>query len=902
MAKPRKDENYDALGSIFDFIFKESKKPPDKRRPIKPTGIAGESMLTDALAATLEMPGAFITDNTINELNTALDLQLANVDFGSDYGKITVSTNNVADFIRDPEAFVDNVIKKGQGIRKAQRARFLGEFMDDYLTTAWAHKYGDLEVKKIALANASAGEKSEGYKIGRAIGQSTRGFDYKANVGLGKQGASDIGERNFMLNRSVDLLGSRTFGSRWNQMGNNEKDEFMRVLSSYKVVPTADNKDINVESPKIAEIQDYLQTHYGRTEAEEFAKALNYKAIDGRVNILEDVELYRFLENENVSERLRDLSNATPGAEEEKQKKIYEKTKLLLNLRTRGEIDKLEEMLKNPNLTNDQKDKIQSVIDDSNEVLKIVDGRGGDALLKIGPLVGKIGRWEGYINSLNNVYGGVVGMPNLVPSIINGSFFDVNRNTVCNPVEEVKINYLSKDEDQTFKIYRAKKGEKGKGARFINAYNEMGENLYYLTPRSIVRTLLFNGEGFVRLLDKNFDSIFALAKAQGLEIKKEDIVKGLMGETREDFESLLRDKLGNTIDKRKLDALLKGNKNLAGLSRVFSLNARIQGIVKKRVEKQMRRVRDKFANMLLNNKTLGKWLVKSGATKLLGQWVAKGGIQTLVKSLVTAVAGAAGMALTPLGSIAIMLLTGLITDLLFKLAKVLVGAAKLILLGVCGLIVVIILVAFGGGRKMNKMLFSYNNVIPGNVISCSAYGYGNVAPNPLNPIVPPRTQQECVLGSQGIYCSQGYIDVACWSHSSMQSTMPVDLTNVNYIYAPQFCDTGDCSIKEIRAINCGDGSYAGGIVVFDANDGSTTYTFKLLHVQALAAVGEKLSGGQPVALVQSNLEVGWCWTGKHLHLETRQNGQVVDPLELLQSFNCNVPDESGCSDSPAVCD
>ena len=111
MAQKNRNENYDALGSIFDFIFKESEKPANKRRPIKSQDLSGETNLSDALAATLEMPGAFLTNTSIAELNTALDFQIADINFG-ERGKITISANNIADVIRDPGAFVDKAKRK----------------------------------------------------------------------------------------------------------------------------------------------------------------------------------------------------------------------------------------------------------------------------------------------------------------------------------------------------------------------------------------------------------------------------------------------------------------------------------------------------------------------------------------------------------------------------------------------------------------------------------------------------------------------------------------------------------------------------------------------------------------------------------------------------------------------
>jgi len=212
-----KNDNYDAIGGIIDFILAESEKPPEKRRPVKPpTGVSASSALTDAIFASLEKPGVFISNTLIDEFNSALDVKIAQVDFFGGRGNLKLTTNNLGSWIRDPGGQVQKAINNVKADRKAGRARMVGEAIDDFLTTAWAHKYGDLESKKIALANASANEKAEAYKISRAVGQSV---------------ASSL-SRDFIDNRTVELLGQKTFGNRWFTMNEQEKLEFSSKLGA----------------------------------------------------------------------------------------------------------------------------------------------------------------------------------------------------------------------------------------------------------------------------------------------------------------------------------------------------------------------------------------------------------------------------------------------------------------------------------------------------------------------------------------------------------------------------------------------------------------------------------------------------------------------------------------------
>lgn len=82
-------------------------------------------------------------------------------------------------------------------------------------------------------------EKAESYKISRAVGQSV---------------TSSV-DRDFMANRTVKLLGQKTFGNRWFTMNEQEKLEFSSKLGAKS------NRE---------EIKSYLTRRYGRTEAENF--------------------------------------------------------------------------------------------------------------------------------------------------------------------------------------------------------------------------------------------------------------------------------------------------------------------------------------------------------------------------------------------------------------------------------------------------------------------------------------------------------------------------------------------------------------------------------------------------------------------------------------------------------
>lgn len=690
-----KNDNYDAIGGIIDFILAESEKPPEKRRPVKPpTGVSASSALTDAIFASLEKPGVFISNTLIDEFNSALDVKIAQVDFFGGRGNLKLTTNNLGSWLRDPGGQVQKAINNVKADRKAGRARMVGEAIDDFLTTAWAHKYGNLEAKQIALANASANEKAESYKIARAVGQSVASY----------------AERDFVANRAVDLLGQKTFGNRWFTMNEQEKLDFSSKLGA---------------KSSRKEIESYLSRRYSDTEVQNFNNALGKKKLGEEVDIF-NPELYRELEDNYLTEKIYSLRDAPEGSEQEEQRKIYEKTKLLINLdKIKQETYALKDRLKEGNLSADEKKEIERAIKDKEKVLREV---GGAHSLFTG-----IGKWEGYLNSIK-MLGGSTGT-NVVGSILNGDFFNADKNKFT-PVKKVPLEKMPGVE-----IYVAKKDRN----KVQNAYNEMGEALYYATPRSLFRTFFYNGELFARGLYKNneqlkelLDGLGAtgvLGKAIGADSVIDSIysldgkeLNEYISKTLERIQTQLASGTLSVKDFEKIEKLLKQSKNLKNLTKIFSFPARTKKMIEDKIKEvfdvPLKNARQRIYDAIMKNEALRNWITKTLGEGMLKDFVAKGGLRNLIKPLVNAVAGALGVALTPLASIAMTIGVNIAMDLAGKIAKVF---AQIMLVAIVGLIAAIVVLggSVGSWKKWNRKTFSYNYVVPDTVNQCPAYGGQN---------------------------------------------------------------------------------------------------------------------------------------------------------------------------------
>lgn len=870
MAKKPKSDNFDALGSVFDFLFEEARKPPEKRKPIVPTGVAAEDMLTEGIFAALEKPGAFISDTVVSEFNDALDIEMAKFKYG-EFGSVKLTSTTLMDFLKDPQAAFDKAITIQKAVRKTQRFTFLGAMMDDFATSSWAHKYGNLEAQR-AVFGANVANRYESYKVERALGQFGGAHfedDSSKRQGTKVPGRSSPRDLNFMAERSYDLLGRETFGDNWMNMSVQEKGDFSRLVSSGNEVDAIKAELRKRYAQSIPDIDVRFSSAVGST--------FNPK---DKVDIFNG-KFYKNLETKNLNDKIADPN--TP----EDERKIYEKTLYLLQrnkVELRNSIDNIKQSLRSS--PPDQRDRLRRELKDAQGALRAIEGH---------TLFGRIGQIEGYMNSLNTVYGGVLGT-NVVASMLNGALYDERKNSLFLPVGKKTIGGVDD-------IY-VKRDSKNK---WIDKYDGVLTEVYYFTPRSVFRTFFYNGEGFAYMLNKRLEEIkkspefLALA---GLGIDANSLEAGFNGKDIDTFVSNLIGSARQSLTQEQLanlEKLLKSSKSLRKVTTFFSSPFRVKKALTDMFAKKLKARRDKVKDWILNNPKLAALFAKSGANKLLEAWALKGGLDVFMRSIVGAIASAVGITLGPTGTIVANAVAWVATDFAMKVVGQIMVIGKYFLLGLVGLVVLFFTWSASTNKAFFKDNFSYYHVPPGTVVMCSMYEEIELESPDDYPwgdaIIPPPSGEKCIFGTGTYGCSQGYKDVTGWSHQNYTSNMPVDLTYIGYIYAPQFCNTGDCSITRIAVINCSDGSNAGGIVELTANDGRNTYFFKLLHVKPLASLGEKLSSGQAVAVVQDAPEVekGNCWTGKHLHLETKQNGSVVDPLELLQSFGCSVPDEKDCS-------
>lgn len=843
------------LGKIFDFIFKEAEKPPEKRRPIKASGISGSDELVSALSAALEKPGVFLSDQIVKTFGDSLDAKFGS--FKADETgatKIDFKLSTLKDIISDPNKTFDDIIQKAKDARKASWALFGGKAVQEMVALGWARRNNlDLDTARAIQGRfqlehmdsaLSKSEKEVEFRKARAISlaQGGRGA-WMAGISPG--GVTEFGsESGALILRGKELVGRKLLGySYWEGLSNNEKEDFLKVLENNQSDISAFmrtrfpgyvlSEDFN---EYVNELRDKVVKHGAWSMEKDRYLGLEIGNIADKITNLEN-----YLSTNRTNLSPNELRNLETGIDRLKRAQIIiggqtlDRSKLA-NARgiIRTQLSEYRNKLRQAT-TSDEKRFYRK---------EIADLRTNNGELNVLLAAGFVGQLEGYISSYKSLYGS-----NYLVSILNGSLFDPNQNSLFRPNDETKFfvarmdrhNNPLLDEDgkpikDMIKFYTPVKGNK-----LVSSYNKVMTGIYYLTPRSIIRTLFFNGEGFMYLWNLAGDGTRA-----GAFYKK----------------------LANT----------------------FSFNARMKNRITTYVDQKiLRRLRRSIAG------AIGKSFTGEAAA-LLSKWAEGGGFQVLGQAIGRFIFQVFGVAISG-GALNLVagIIGGAITDVALKVGKVVMIFLLYSLLG----IVAVFMLGAGATSKFNKQNFSYTNETPGEVLACENFKgteefiededkwVGELQPFEAGSLPSGAT---CLLGTGGYSCTQGVF--GSFSHKNVAA---VDLVSPEYFHAPSFCGNGNCTVTSVGPVNCKSG-YAGGRVIFTATYNGTTYTFKLIHVTySQLSVGQTLSAGERVARIMTNEETtSACSTGMHIHLETQVNGKAVNPMDVLTSntssggFGCNI--------------
>ena len=921
MATDKQQETKDTLTSIFDFIFAETQKPVDKRRPIKPTNIDGTSEMVDAVASVLEKPGLYVSDQMANDLEEALNIQFAEIYLGkaSPQGKTKLGTKDLISILKDPNDFFDKAYKKSNP--KFNMAEWSGRTFRGINAQNWAKKRGIKDKETLWAINRAAAS-----------------FDNPSDrLDLVRDGQKMIRKQVAMVAvrevcKENGIPGAASAIAKYidkagNISGASDLDYILRHNAQITDPDLIDaiKRKFNSQSGKIAGIDDKL------------IKGYKGSPVQGKD---ENIDIYRSILSGYHAERgqiyrLGGTSDDQKNAEDQEKIailmtdwRIFDKRNKEVLKQSKNDLknvrDKIKQLQKSGIHTPADRAILASLQNDEKKLKADINllnsGRGLDNYFK----------YKGMWNTMNSIY--LKG--NLAGSILDGTFFS-DDNKILNPVETsykgtmsykggstIFFNIANKD-----KLFREEKGTGKYKVKSGNFYNDTMTYVSYLTPQKIFQV---NGEFFAFRTYKNrtrmFKKMLKLSNNQD-ELTKDLISMGffnsdgtlnfsLFNKTDNDYQELqtAMAKLKHLIENDKQlkkyfkdsDKVMKMfkqyermDKLLKGATSVFSAGYRTREWIK-----------DKINDATLKKLRQGiydKWLKKFAEDKIMGpavkQWLAGAGVQALFRGVVEKALIKIGV--KKLGKAVFNVIAGAATGGLSTLAfmgfKVLAQVCVIALIGIVFLI--------GSGTSLaNTLTTRYSrvsHVTPGEVEHCEGF----IPENLVNPdgsggiLKPAPSNSTCPLGESSIHCTQGYTLGEISTHTNMvrnnPNRKPIDLRYSSFIYAPQYCDTSTCTATYKGKVSCIDGSYAGDQVDFSDSFGNY---IMLVHTYPVGvgtpSPGQSwtVTGGEAFAQVQTNIDASKtiCWTGAHLHIEVTQDGSYVDPLEFLQSYGCSVPDEVQC--------
>jgi predicted transcriptional regulator len=891
------DKNDDVLGQIFDFIFAQQELPPDKRKPVEPTGVSGQKELIDAVAAVLENPAKFNVELMADNYADAVNIKLAELRFSEDNIKSAdVGISNVVDIVRDPVAYARKERDTTKAIRKSMTAKYLGASATEFVVSAYLRKQGFSKELRDIIKNDT--------RFRDAMKEMYEFSDYKEAEayaqGVAKPPMLSGADKEYLKAREAKLLAKLSMDrADWEGLTDTQKNRITRGVLS------ADNA---------TDVRDTFRRAFGTNRGDTVFR--RYQENQKRLNKYSKLEA-KNLEREMSAIRSSNFRNGNWTSEEAELS--YERTKTakgfienseslafisgrktsdLLNKSRRymnnitNQIDHIKNDLRTARRTGDR--SAQRVL---KERLKMAQSTKR-TMIQVN-VVGNIGMIEGYFNSIKDYWN--------LPSVIKGDFFNPKKNQLNAPTEKIKLPWDkegSTDGRIISEIMIPAYHKRGDTRELTKAYDEFFARVYYFTPGSILKTFFYNGEGFAWKAYQQkmkIESFLRSANLAGFDLNKFTI-------DRQYRDAVLSGAHGIT-NQRLLDMLNKYAKQ-GDLAKMFSTVYRLQqDLLEKIDEKIIKGFRERLYRVISKSRWFSNLSDGSVATGLLKNWAKNGGLRNLIKGLSQAVAEVLGITAGPGLNFIIGSVVGWVVERLYDLAVPLFGVIVYAIFGVIGVIVM----AYGLTRRNN---INYNisaSTPPGSVRYCD-YNDPGFYDDPTDefwgtPVpIPPPNNSSCPFGDASYGCSQGYTDTTC-THARITHKKPVDVTGVTYFYAPQYCNSSNCTASTVvNPPRCADGNYTGQWVTFNDGNGNV---FTLGHTKFIPpSNGSNYKAGEPVAYVyKSAAELiaddpeqrtsgtsFYCWTGSHIHFLIAQNGSPIDPLAFLADMGCtNGPSsEAGC--------
>lgn len=834
-----KQKGYESvMGSVFDFIFNESKKDPGKVKPLKVTGVDSSSKLSDAMVSALEKPLLFVNDTTMGAFEDMMSSDLLAIRYGKgERDNVKITTKDLGNALKNPSGFLDKAFEKIEANQKVNMASWAGDSIRAVLAGTWARKHNlDVETQMAMAVMHNAQDRT------------------KQTTNFSPVPVAEMGERTGKLLEKY--------------LGENS------TLTDADILKRFGREDATTKKAKIEKWKkDYQE--------------------GGRKNLLYSKEVYAFVEGQELMEKSKE---ARENNDKEKAKNYYRASRYLDALQGEDEYKNFKRrslrqiksykdaIVKLKVGTDPQKDvKIREI---ENQI-KMLNGQIASGRLY--QLAGNIGRFQGMYGSMKGVHEYTVG-GSLAGALITGDFFDPNKNkTWLCPTDATAKKTLKDSSVAGF----SKLGKSGGGVgfriaaktgnKFIDGYNEQMIRFYYSSPIVGIKSLA-TGEVFAR---RAYEEMNKFNRRFGQKIPGFDMKE-------------LFDKDGNVVDgylgqimgvasedqKEALTKFLKSNERWNKMALRFSAIKRRQDAIGGYFDAKIgKNLRKSFASFLLKNHAFS-----NASKEILGEWIEKGGVQVLAKAFGVTVSGLAG----PLAPIVSKLVSDVAVKVGMAVAKpILKFSFQWVMFTFFGILGFVILMTMNNANVLGVN----SGESPRDVVKCKNIepdlGHGGGDPKlceeemkeadlnaHLGPIPETSSSGSCPFPT-GLQCFQG--SFGSFSHSRVKA-VDLGLPAGGVFSAPAMCSNVSCQVVSVGPSKCANG-YGGGKVVVQVG----SYKFTLLHVKTNLTAGTSLRAGQAIAAVMSVEETTHCCsTGAHLHLEVSVGGVPQRPEDIMNTspFNC----------------
>jgi hypothetical protein len=172
MALP-KQEQIELIGKILDFLLEESKKPPDKVKPIEIPGLEGQSELIEAVAAILENPSLYINKETLSAFEESLEISQEErqaLEEKADtvhVGGKKFQVEGKGRVLNKPLDYILDQLSKMEATRKEEEAAWAGSKMKAFTGLVWARQNNLDEETQETMIGVLEGDLEEESKMKR---------------------------------------------------------------------------------------------------------------------------------------------------------------------------------------------------------------------------------------------------------------------------------------------------------------------------------------------------------------------------------------------------------------------------------------------------------------------------------------------------------------------------------------------------------------------------------------------------------------------------------------------------------------------------------------------------------------------------------------------------------------